>query len=69
MLMKSQVPVNSSLEKKLKNYNQYWFTHRNDYKKLRQIDQKKIDPKVLIRFNNDKKLDGVMRKIKCLSSK
>ena len=24
--------------------------------------KKKIDPEVLIKFNNDKKLDGVMRK-------
>ena len=31
-------------------------------KEYADLIKKKIDPEVLIKFNNDKKLDGVMRK-------
>ena len=36
-------------------------------KEYADLIKKKIDPEVLIKFNNDKKLDGVMRKKLSLS--
>ena len=42
------INIGSPIEMTIKNY--------------ASLIRKKIDPKVLIKFNNDKKLDGVMRK-------
>ena len=47
-IKKTIINIGSPIEMTIKNY--------------ARLIRKKIDPKVLIRFNNDKKLDGVMRK-------
>ena len=50
---KSLINIGSPIEMSIKNY--------------ANLVKKKIDPSVLIKFNNDKNLDGVMRKIKSYS--
>ena len=45
---KSLINIGSSTEMSIKNY--------------ANLIRKKIDPEISIKFNNDKKLDGVMRK-------
>ena len=47
-MKKSLINIGSSIEMSIKNY--------------ADLVKKKIDPEILIKFNNDKKLDGVMRK-------
>ena len=47
-IKKTMINIGSTTEMTIKDY--------------ADLIKKKIDPKVLIKFNNDKKLDGVMRK-------
>ena len=63
MLMKLLMLVNFFLRKKInKTLVNIGSTTEMTIKEYADFIKRKIDPEVLIKFNNDKKLDGVMRK-------